>query len=154
MLRRFGAFELGEPLSSYSLLLAPLVDGQHFVWNLGSWFIFPLFLTQVIYSLIRRVSPLYQDRESVTFILCLIPGALAVNLCHAGQQAALPLFALRALILLPGYAGGQLYKRVLERHDNLPTVPSEDQSARIAELEAEIAELEKIIETVRKAVSA
>lgn len=38
--------------------------------------------------------------------------------------------------------------------DNLPTVPSEDQSARIAELEAEIAELEKIIETVRKAVSA
>ena len=123
VLRRFGAFELGEPLSAYSLLLAPLVDGQHFVWNLGSWFIFPLFLTQVIYSLIRRVSPLYQDRESVTFILCLIPGALAVNLCHAGQQAALPLFALRALILLPGYAGGQLYKRVLERHDNLPTVP-------------------------------
>ena len=35
-LRRFGGFTLGEPLSAYTLLLAPIVDGEHFVWNLGS----------------------------------------------------------------------------------------------------------------------
>ena len=43
-LRRFGGFAIGQPLSAYTLLLAPLVDGEHFGWNLGAWFIFPLFL--------------------------------------------------------------------------------------------------------------
>ena len=40
LLRRFGGFELGAPLSPYTLLLAPITDGEHFVWNLGAWFIF------------------------------------------------------------------------------------------------------------------
>jgi len=123
VLRRFAGFEVGEPLSAYTLLLAPLTDGQHFAWNLGSWFVFPLFLAQMMYSLIRRAARNWKDREMITFALCLIPGCLAVGLCHAGKQAMLPLFALRSMILLPGYAGGQLYRRCLEKHDNLPTVP-------------------------------
>lgn len=122
-LRRFGGFELGAPLSAYSLLLAPLIDGQHFVWNLGSWFIFPLFLAQTVYSLVRRAAKCGKDNEITTFVLCLIPGVIAVSLCHAGNQGTVPLFALRAMILLPGYAGGQLYRRVLEKKDTLPTVP-------------------------------
>jgi len=123
LLRRFAGFELGEPLSAYTLLIAPLADGQHFAWNLGSWFVFPLFLVQVVYSFIRRAAKRWKDRETITFVLCLIPGAAAVSLCRAGAQAALPLFVLRALILLPGYAGGQLYRRCLEKHDRMPTVP-------------------------------
>lgn len=123
LLRRFGGFEIGQPLSAYTLLLAPLTDGEHFGWNLGAWFIFPLFLVQVIYAALRRVSHLWGDREPVTFLLCLIPGALAVQLCYAGRQGELPLFLTRTLILLPGYAGGVLYRRCLEKHDNLPTVP-------------------------------
>lgn len=123
MLRRFGGFEIGEPLSLYTLLIAPVVDGEHFVWNLGSWFIFPLFLSQVIYSLIRRIAPLWKDRELITFVLCLIPGCTAVQICHADMQHIVPLFLLRTLILLPGYAGGQLYRRTLEKRDTLPTAP-------------------------------
>jgi len=124
LLRRFGGFEIGEPLSLYTLLIAPIVNGEHFVWNLGSWFIFPLFLTQVIYSLVRRAAQrCWKDNEAITFALCLLLGSAAVEICHANQQQLLPLFLLRTLILLPGYAGGQLYKRCLERHDNLPTVP-------------------------------
>ncbi|MFR8178169.1 MAG: acyltransferase family protein [Christensenellales bacterium] len=56
LLRRFGGFELGAPLSPYTLLLAPITDGEHFVWNLGAWFIFPLFCAQAAYALIRRLS--------------------------------------------------------------------------------------------------
>jgi len=122
-LRRFGGFEIGQPLSAYTLLLAPIVDGEHFVWNLGAWFIFPLFLTQVIYSLMRRAAKLWKDKEAITFILCLIPGCIAVELCHANMQSMLPLFLMRTLILLPGYAGGQLYRRCLERRDTMKTVP-------------------------------
>ena len=123
LLRRFGGFELGAPLSPYTLLLAPITDGEHFVWNLGAWFIFPLFCAQVAYALIRRLSRLWHENEVMTFLLCLIPGCAAVQLCFAGRQAALPLWLLRPMILLPGLAGGQLYRRVLEKRDSLPTVP-------------------------------
>lgn len=124
LLRCFGGFEIGAPLNAYTLLLAPLADGEHFVWNLGAWFIFPLFLAQVIYSLLRCASRAFAgDNEVLTFLACLLLGSAAVELCHAGRQDVLPLFLNRALILLPGYAGGQLYRRCLEKRDTLPTVP-------------------------------
>lgn len=123
LLRRFGAFALGEPLSAYTLLLAPILDGEHFVWNLGSWFVFPLFLCQVIYSLVDRAAKLWKSNDYVSLLLCLIPGAITAQLCFAAQQPALPLFLCRTLILLPGYALGVLYRRKLERLDRLPTVP-------------------------------
>lgn len=123
LLRRFGGFGLGEPVTAYNLLIAPLTDGHQFVWNLGSWFVFPLFLAQTIYALIRRCAGLWKDREPVTFTLCLALGCAAVEICRAGRQDMLPLFLLRTLILLPGYAGGVLYRRCLEKHDTLPTVP-------------------------------
>ena len=123
LLRRLGGFELGEPLSVYTLLLAPLADGEHFVWNLGSWFIFPFFCAQVFYALVRRLSSLWHENEWMTFLLCLIPGCVAVQLCYTGRQDILPIWMLRPMILLPGFAGGTLYRRVLERRDHLPTVP-------------------------------
>ena len=123
LLRRLGGFELGEPLSAYTLLLAPLADGEHFVWNLGSWFIFPFFCAQVFYALVRRLSSLWHENEWMTFLLCLIPGCVAVQLCYTGRQDILPIWMLRPMILLPGFAGGTLYRRVLERRDHLPTVP-------------------------------
>ena len=93
LLRRFGGFELGEPLSAYTLLLAPLADGQHFVWNLGSWFIFPLFLAQIFYAGLRRLSKLWHENEVLTFLLCLIPGcaALSADDCGAPRAALHPI---------------------------------------------------------------
>ena len=122
-LRRFGGFEIGDPLNLYTLLIAPITNGEHFVWNLGSWFIFPLFLSQTIYSLIRRCAKYFKDNEWITFALCLALGCMAAQICHMERQDLLPLFLLRTLILLPGYAGGQLYRRCLEHRDTLPTAP-------------------------------
>jgi len=122
-LRRFGGFEIGAPLSAYTLLLAPITDGEHFMWNLGSWFIFPLFAVQVIYSMIRRAAKLWKNNEWITFAVSLVPGVIAVTLCGAGEAPDTPVFILRPLILLPGYAGGMLYRTELERRDHLPTVP-------------------------------
>ncbi len=123
LLRRFGGFSFGQPLSAYTLLLAPLLDGEHFVYNLGSWFIFPLFLCQTIFSLLDRASKLWKKSDYLSFLLCLIPGVIVTQLTYAAQSPALPLFLNRTLILLPGYAFGVLYRRRLERLDTLPTVP-------------------------------
>lgn len=122
-LRWFGGFEFGQPLSAYTLLLAPILDGEHFIWNLGSWFIFPLFLCQTIYALLDRASGCWKKNDYVSFLLCLIPGAVTAQLCYRSQSPVLPLFLCRTLILLPGYAFGVLYKRKLEKFDTLPTLP-------------------------------
>ncbi len=122
-LRRFFGAELGEPLSAYTLLLAPLTDGEHFVYNLGSWFIFPLFLVKAVYVLADAALSRAKHRDVLLLLLTLIPGCAAVQLCFAGRQDALPLFLLRPMILLPGYAAGVVYREKLERLDTLPTVP-------------------------------
>lgn len=123
LLRRFFGATLGAPVNAYTLLLAPILDGEHFVYNLGSWFIFPLFLVRTAYLLLDRALARTRAREVVAFGLCLIPGAMAVQLCYAGDQGQVPLFLLRTAILLPGYALGVLYRERLERLDTLPTVP-------------------------------
>ncbi|HIS94831.1 MAG TPA: acyltransferase family protein [Candidatus Ventricola gallistercoris] len=123
LLRRFAGATLGAPLSAYTLMLAPLTDGQHFAYNLGAWFLFPLFLARTVYLLLDRLLARVRWRETVALVLCLIPGVLAVSLCRAGRQGAVPLFVLRTAILLPGYAFGVLYRARLERWDRLPTVP-------------------------------
>ena len=123
ILHRFGEFELGAELSAYTLLIAPIVDGEQFVWNLGAWYIFPLFAVQCIYAAVRRLAVRWGDREGVTFAILLIPGVIAAQLCHMNMQAGIPVAILRPLILLPGYAGGVLYRRVLEKHDSMKTAP-------------------------------
>ncbi len=120
-LRRFAGFSLGQPLSAYTLLLAPIVDGEHFAYNLGSWFIFPLFLCQVIYSLLDRAAHRMKTGDIPAFLLCLLAGIIVTQLSYEKQRAVLPLFLNRTLILLPGYAFGVLYRRKLKRLDNLPT---------------------------------
>ena len=124
-LRRAGGFTLGQEISAYTLLLAPLTDGEHFVYNLGSWFVFPLLLAQALYLLIQRLSARLSGEKWLlpAFLVSLAAGSAAVTLCAAEKQAALPLFVLRPLILLPGYAGGVLYRRALESRDRIPTAP-------------------------------
>lgn len=123
LLRRFGGFELGEPISAYTLLIAPLVDGEQFVYNLGSWFVFPLFLCQTLYVLLDRATARIKGGDLFAFALCLLAGGITAQLTFEQQNAVLPLFLNRTLILLPGYAFGVLYRRRLERLDTLPTVP-------------------------------
>ncbi len=119
--RRFAGFALGEPLSPYTLLLAPILDGQHFVWNLGAWFLFPLFVVQVIYAGLCRLSRRAGGDSRLLFVLCLLAGCFAVSRLRTGENQ--PLWLLRALVLLPGYAGGALYTERIRKRDTMPSLP-------------------------------
>ena len=121
VLRHFFGFSLGEPLSAYTLLLAPVLDGQHFVWNLGSWFLFPLFVVQVIYACLARLFRKIHGNEQMLFIICLIIGCFTV--VHLQTENTEPLWLHRALVLLPGYAGGMLYMIRLRKRDTIPSFP-------------------------------
>lgn len=120
-LRHFAGFTLGESLSPYTLFLAPVLDGQHFVWNLGAWFLFPLFLVQVIYAGLFRLSRWVGGDGRLLFVLCLLMGCFAVFRLRAGENQ--PLWLLRTLVLLPGYAGGALYTEWIRQRDTMPSLP-------------------------------
>ena len=47
ILRRFFGAELGEPLSFYTLVIAPLVDGEQFVYNFSCLLLRPKILSIV-----------------------------------------------------------------------------------------------------------
>ena len=111
----------GEPLSVYSLLIAPFTDGQHFVLNLGAWFIGALFLAKFLYRILYFLCSRWKRTDIISFIISVIVGCGAVTLCR--RETNFPIFLLRPMILLPGYAGGVLYHKRLESLDHLPVVP-------------------------------
>ena len=119
-LRRFGGFELGEALSLQTILLSPLTDGEHFRWNLGCWYLFPLFLVQVIYAGLSRILGKQKRGCEICFLVSLVLGSVAVEICHLEKQNLLPLWVLRTLILLPGYAGGAFYRERIEGRVRMP----------------------------------
>ena len=119
-LRRFLGLQYGAPLSAYSLLLAPITDGEQFVLNGAAWFIGAMFLAKLVY---RTLSLPFGSKSMVPFLFSLLLGSLCVyGISH--RQIPAPLYFLtRALVLLPGYAAGHLYRERLEKFDRLPTLP-------------------------------
>lgn len=126
-LRRFLGMTLGEPLSLYTLLAAPILDGQHFAYNVGAWFIGALFLVKLLYRCLYVLFGRTKAPDLAAFAISLLIGSLAVIYARAYPVSVfslpVPLFLLRALILLPGYALGNLYRTRLERLDRMPSVP-------------------------------
>ena len=123
ILRKGLGMTLGEPLSLYTILAAPVLDGQHFAYNLGAWFIGALFLLKVIYRCLYSLLRRFPAPDLSVFILSLLAGFAAVTLCRKGPVSGGFLPVCRALILLPGYSLGALYRERLEKLDRCPSVP-------------------------------
>ena len=116
----FGS-SLGQELSLYTLFIAPITDGQHFIYNLSAWFLSALFFTKIFYRILDEI-PFYDNyKEEIQFVICLIIGCIAVEMCYQGKSDFLPLFIKRPMILLPAYSFGIIYKKRLEKIDTLPT---------------------------------
>ena len=122
-LRRFLGMTLGEPLSLYTLFAAPLLDGQHFVYNVGAWFIGALFLLKLIYRCLYSLLRRFPASDLLLLLLSLAAGSAAVLLSRNGEVSGMLVPVYRALILLPGYALGAVYRQRLEQMDRCPSVP-------------------------------
>ena len=126
-LNRYHGFSLGGPLSAYNLLIAPLTDGHQYIYNMASWFIIPLFLTQTISFTIlkpyaKKDGTIPSYYSLIFFIFSLILGALALH--FAPQNTGTRNFALmtwRTLFFLPVYGFGYLYRQILIKYDKLNT---------------------------------
>ena len=124
MMGRFGfAMGGGGKITFYKLFVAPINNGHQFSFNVGGWFVVPLFMICVFTVLVRipfsRVSG--AKKEIPMFLIYCSAGVLGVTLSINGYNTGWWLVLDRMLFFMPFYALGTLYNRVLEKHDKLPS---------------------------------
>lgn len=120
----YADFTIGSAVTLETLFIKPITDGHQFGFNLGGWFIIPLFLLQITNVLIRKLCSLLHItiNEVVYFIISLLLGILGVYLASIGYHTGLWLTVVRFLYFVPFYSLGIVYKKVLEKYDKLPSV--------------------------------
>lgn len=121
VLLRGQGFTIGLEPSFQTLVTMPIYEGSQFEYNMGAWFVVPLFMVEVATVLFRRIFPVSgsRRRETAAFIICLLLGELGVWLSRHGFNCIWELAIVRALYFLPFYSLGIFYRRVLEDFDRL-----------------------------------
>lgn len=114
---RLGGFSIGEPFTLRNVFLMPIINGNQFVYNLGGWFIAPLFMVQVGNVLFRKIlRQLKPDlSEGIFFALNIILGIIGNTLACNGFNSGYWLPLVRALYFVPFYGLGIFYKSTLEK---------------------------------------
>lgn len=114
----------GEPISLETLLVSPFVSGHQFAFNLASWFVAPLWMSQIVNVFVRkgmRAAGLSERVvEFATFALYMVLGIVAVQMCRPdGPGSPNALVLSRLAFFLSCLGMGRFYRSVLEEHDNL-----------------------------------
>ena len=123
LMKRFG-YSIGAEVNPYNLFLMPWVDGEAFQYNLGSWFVYPLFLVCVFHVLFCKLTGFLKLKNKyVILAVYFVIGVFGINIAISGQATGvLKLFA-RAMFFLPTYQLGHLYRARWERYDTLRNLP-------------------------------
>lgn len=120
VLAQFG-FTIGGELSLENLLIMPVINGHQYWYNLGGWFVVPLFLVQLqnvlVHRLLSKIVPVFN--EWCFFLLALCEGMAGVYLASIGYNTGGWLVLVRTLYFVPFYEAGILYKRQLEKKERL-----------------------------------
>lgn len=115
-------FTIGGNINFENLIIIPITNGHQFVYNLGSWFVAPLFMVEIFNVFLRRTLLIIRCRhkEVVYCMLTLVIGAAGVLLASKGYNTNGWLVLVRFLYFIPFYSIGFMYKKRLEQYDNLP----------------------------------
>jgi len=123
LISNFG-FKLGVPITIEKLTTELITSGHQFAFNLGGWFVIPLFMCYVFSILLRKCLARWNCRlkEWLIAVLYFCIGVFGIWLSHRGWgtgHASWPLVVTRFMTLLPFFGLGTLYKTKLERLDTL-----------------------------------
>ena len=118
-MQNFG-YTIGDKVNPYNLFIMPFVDGEAFKYNLGSWFVYPLFVVCVFNLLFRKLLKLIKlNNEWLITILYFAVGIVGITLAIGGHNNGIMRLVTRSMFFLPCYQLGTLYKTKLEAKDNL-----------------------------------
>lgn len=124
-LNNFAGFDIGGAFNFQNLVIAPLTDGHQFIYNMGTWFIAPLFVIQIISFCLNKQLEKRFSRSTcavIFFVAALVAGCTALNIAPENDgKRNLILLGLRCGYFLPVFALGFLYKNCLEKYDKLNT---------------------------------
>lgn len=120
-------YTIGAKVNAYNLFVMPFVDGEGFQYNLGSWFVYPLFVVCVVNVLFRKLLDLIKlKNEYLILVIYLVVGIIGVQLSidakDTGGVHGFTLLAYRSMLFLPWLQFGKIYKEKLEKHDNLNSI--------------------------------
>lgn len=119
-------YTIGVEVNPYNLFLMPFVDGEAFIYNLGSWFVYPLFLVCVFNVLFRKLLRLIKiDNELLILAVYFAIGIFGVqnSIDNASEKiTGISLLVHRAMFFLPCFQLGYFYKAKLEARDNLNSI--------------------------------
>jgi len=116
---RAKGFAIGGDFTPYNIFVAPITNGHQFGYNLGGWYIIPLFMVEIFNVLFRKLlNKLHNNiSEWFFFITSLLLGITGNQLACIGYYNDLWLVLVRMLYFVPFYALGILYKKKLEQID-------------------------------------
>lgn len=113
-------FTIGSGITLSKLFVMPITNGHQFVYNMGGWFIVPLFMVECLNVLLRKCMGFMKDshqKKIFVFIIYFLLGIMGIWLASSGRNTGWWLVLVRMLYFLPFYGLGIFYKRILEKFD-------------------------------------
>ena len=112
-------FEMGRDFTVMNILIAPITNGHQFIYNMGGWFIAPLFMVEIYNVLIRKLLKSFNKNMPEIFFLIInvVFGLSGNQLACMGYCKGGWLVLVRMLYFVPFYGLGIFYKSVLEKYD-------------------------------------
>lgn len=116
---RLKGFEMGGDISFNNIFIAPITNGHQFIYNMGGWFIAPLFMVEVYNIIIRKILKMINKNisEWAFFVISMVSGIAGNQLACMGYLQNWWLVLVRMLYFVPFYEMGILYKGKLEKID-------------------------------------
>ena len=114
-------FSIGKELSLYNLIVAPMTSGHQFMYNLGAWFVAPLFMVVIFNNIVYRIFKSIKYKDIAVFIIYCGLGILGVQLARYGMNKGAWLVLGRMLFFLPMYGLGIVYRKY-RFFDNVPSL--------------------------------
>lgn len=119
-------FTIGGEITLSKLLVEPITSGHQFAYNMGGWFVIPLFMIELFNVIVRKLIDLPGIRKlkskNYEFFICIcyvLMGIAGNCMAQNGWNTGWWLVLARMLHFLPFFGIGTLYKRRLEKHDTI-----------------------------------
>lgn len=120
VLSKFG-YTIGTPVTWQKFVYQSFTGNPPFAFNVPSWFVLPLFYTQVINVLVRCFFRKFQGliKELIFLGASFLIGFAAIILAGPEENTGFSLHIYQMMYFMPFYTLGIFYKRYLEKKDKL-----------------------------------
>lgn len=112
---QFG-FSIGTEVTLKSLFITPWTNGHQFGYNLGGWYISPLFMIYVFHIIFHKAVGKFFNNY-IMEVIYLVIGVCGIYMAIKGYYGGHYIIFVRFAYLLPFYGMGILYRTNLEKKD-------------------------------------